>query len=161
MLVIRFSRVGKRNKPQFKIVIQEHTKAPTGRHIEIVGSYDPHLKAVQIDKEKVEKWISQGAQPSPSVHNILVSQGIIDAPKKKIKLSPKKQKGEETQEDEKASEKEEAQGKVEKKEVKTEKTDSQEAEKEGEKSQETEKKESSEDKQQEEKKEEKKPEEKK
>lgn len=94
MLVIRFSRIGKKNKPQFKIVVQEHTKAPTGRHVEIVGSYDPLIKAVSLNKEKIRDWISKGAQPSPSVHNILVSQGVIEAPKQKIKLTPKKQKGE-------------------------------------------------------------------
>jgi small subunit ribosomal protein S16 len=98
MLVIRFSRVGKKNKAQFRIAVQEHTSAPTGRHTEIVGSWDPHSKQGTFDKERIEYWLSQGAQASDSVHNLLVKQGIIKDAKRIIKLTSKKK---EESEDEK------------------------------------------------------------
>ncbi|KKQ00443.1 MAG: hypothetical protein US09_C0011G0001, partial [Candidatus Moranbacteria bacterium GW2011_GWD1_36_198] len=39
MLTIRFSRVGRKNKAQFRVVLQQHTAAPTGRHVAVLGSY--------------------------------------------------------------------------------------------------------------------------
>jgi small subunit ribosomal protein S16 len=90
MLAIRFARVGKKNKAQFKIVLQDSIVAPGGRHVEILGSYDPHRKQAVIKEERVKYWIGQGAQPSDTVHNLLVSKGIIDAPKRAVKIPAKK-----------------------------------------------------------------------
>jgi len=86
MIVIRFSRVGRKNKPQFRLVVQEHTTAPTGRHIEIVGSWDPHHKKGVFKNERIQYWLSQGAQASDSVHNLLVEQKVIDDKKRAIKI---------------------------------------------------------------------------
>ncbi len=97
MLVIRFSRTGKRNKAQFRIVVQEHSVAPKGRHTEIVGSWNPHSKQGVFKKERIEYWISQGAQISDSVHNLLVKQGVINDAKRAIRLTAKK--GEDAGED--------------------------------------------------------------
>lgn len=78
MLAIRFNRTGKRNRAYFRVVLQEHTKAPGKRHVEILGSYDPHKKTTILNKDRILHWIAQGAQPSDSVHNILVREGIIE-----------------------------------------------------------------------------------
>ena len=94
MLTIRFNRTGKRNKAQFRIVVQEHTVAPGGRHIEILGSYDPHLKRGVFKNDKIKYWIEKGAQVSDSVYNLLVKQGIIEGKKRAIKI--KKSKAAET-----------------------------------------------------------------
>lgn len=96
MLVIRFSRIGRKNKPQFRLVVQEHTSAPTGRHVEIVGSWNPILKKGVFKNERIEYWLSQGARSSDPVNNLLVSQGIIKGEKRKIKISKKKTEGDET-----------------------------------------------------------------
>jgi small subunit ribosomal protein S16 len=81
MLAIRLNRTGKRNQAHFRVVVQEHTKAPGKRHVEIVGSYDPHKKTTILKKERVLYWMGQGAQVSDAVHNMLVREGIVEAKK--------------------------------------------------------------------------------
>lgn len=81
MLAIRLNRTGKRNQPHFRVVVQEHTKAPGKRHIEIVGSYDPHKKTTILKKERILYWIGKGGQVSDAVHNMLVREGVIEAKK--------------------------------------------------------------------------------
>lgn len=89
MLAIRFARVGKKNRAQFKIMVQNHTVAPGGRHIEVVGSHDPHLKKTTLKEDRIKYWLEKGAQASDTVHNLLVSKGIISDKKRAVKL-PKK-----------------------------------------------------------------------
>ena len=55
--------------------------------MEKVGTYDPKSKQRTLDTERVKYWISVGAQPSPTVHNMLVSLGVIEG--KKINVLPK------------------------------------------------------------------------
>ncbi|MFZ2300004.1 MAG: 30S ribosomal protein S16 [Candidatus Moraniibacteriota bacterium] len=88
MLAIRFNRTGKRNHASFRITLQEHTKAPGKRHVEILGSYDPHKKVSVLKKDRILHWIGQGAQPSPTVFNLLVREGVVTGKKitKKIPL---------------------------------------------------------------------------
>lgn len=81
MLRIRFSRVGRRNQPHFRIVVQEHTVKPTGKFIELLGSYDPRTKKRMIKADRVQYWLEHGAQTTATVHNLLVDEGIIKAPK--------------------------------------------------------------------------------
>ncbi|MDP3956945.1 MAG: 30S ribosomal protein S16, partial [bacterium] len=88
MLAIRFNRTGKRNHASFRVVLQEHTKAPGKRHVEILGSYDPHKKTTILKKERILYWISQGAQTSPVVTNLLVREGVIQG-KKVAKKMPR------------------------------------------------------------------------
>lgn len=90
MLVIRFSRVGKKNKAQYRLVVQEHTANPKGKHTDIVGSYDPHSKKSVLKKDKIEQWIKNGVKLSDSVHNLFVSQGVIKGEKRAVKM-PKKE----------------------------------------------------------------------
>lgn len=89
MLVIRLSRVGKKNHPQYKLVVAEKTSPVKGRFVEQLGSYDPHLKNVVIKKERVEYWLSKGAACSDTAYNILIAQGIIKGAKRKVKLPEK------------------------------------------------------------------------
>ncbi len=88
MLAIRLNRTGKRNRAYFRVVVQEHTKAPGKRHVEIVGSYDPHKKTTLLKKERILYWIGQGAQVSDAVHNMLVRESVIDG-KKVAKKMPR------------------------------------------------------------------------
>lgn len=90
MLTIRFNRVGKKNKAQFKIALQEHTIAPGGTHVEILGSYDPHTKKSVLKEDRIKYWISKGAQPSDTAHNLFVKQGIISGDKRRVKMPAKK-----------------------------------------------------------------------
>jgi len=90
MLTIRFARMGKRNKAQFKIMLQEHTVAPGGRHVEVLGSHDPHLKKTVLKEERIKYWLSQGVKMSDTVYNLLVANGLVSGEKRKVKLPAKK-----------------------------------------------------------------------
>lgn len=98
MLTIRLARVGKKNKAQYKIVLQEKTVAPNGRHVEILGSYDPHSKQNVFKEERIKYWIEKGAQASDTVHNLFVKNNLISDKKRAVKLPAKKveEKTEET-----------------------------------------------------------------
>lgn len=81
MLAIRFNRTGKKNQAHFRIVLQEHTVAPGKRHIEILGSHNPHQKTTILKQDRILYWIGQGAQVSPAVHNVLIREGVIEGKK--------------------------------------------------------------------------------
>src|SRR3972149_10374957 len=81
MVAIRFNRTGKRNHASFRVVLQEHTKAPGKRHVEILGSYDPHKKTSVLKKERILYWIGQGAQTSPVVTNLFIREGVVTGKK--------------------------------------------------------------------------------
>ena len=92
MLAIRFERVGRKNKAQFRIVLQEHTVAPGGRHIAVLGSYDPHQKKAVLKADKINEWITKGAQVSDSAYNLFVREGVIKGKKRAIKMEKPKTK---------------------------------------------------------------------
>ncbi|MCF7820088.1 MAG: 30S ribosomal protein S16 [Candidatus Pacebacteria bacterium] len=81
MLTIRLSRVGKKNKPTFRLIISEKARDPYGRALEILGSYNPHTKDLQAKKERILHWLSQGATMSASVNNLLIDKDIIKGEK--------------------------------------------------------------------------------
>jgi small subunit ribosomal protein S16 len=81
MLTIRFNRTGKKNRVSYRLVLQEKTKAPGKRHIEILGSHDPHTKTTILKKDRILEWLSKGVQTSDTVHNLLVREGVIEGKK--------------------------------------------------------------------------------
>lgn len=90
MLTIRFARVGRKNKAQFRIVLQEHTVAPGGRHVAVLGSYDPHQKKAVLKADKIKEWIAKGAQASDSAYNLFVKEGVIEGKKRSVKIEKPK-----------------------------------------------------------------------
>lgn len=77
MLAIRLQRNGRKALPLYRIVVQEAQRHPlSGRIVAQVGSYNPHTKEISLDKEKVEKYLGNGAQPSTRVIRILTKEGI-------------------------------------------------------------------------------------
>jgi small subunit ribosomal protein S16 len=77
MLAIRLQRLGRKKYPVYRVAVQEAQRHPSsGRVVAYVGSYNPHTKAVSFDKEKVEKYLSNGAQPSPRIIRLLEDQKI-------------------------------------------------------------------------------------
>lgn len=93
MLTIRLSRIGKKNKPMYRLIISEKARDPYGKALEILGSYNPYSKELQINEEKTKTWISKGAGMSPTVNNLLIEKGIIKGEKiKSSKISAKKKK---------------------------------------------------------------------
>lgn len=89
MLVIRLSRVGKRNAASFRVVLAEKSRPVKGKFIEILGFFNPRTKEKSFKGERIKHWLSQGAQASPTVHNLLVEEKIIEGEKKKA-WRPKK-----------------------------------------------------------------------
>ena len=82
MLTIRLTRKGKKNQPFFKVVvIDKRRSSKGGRAVEDLGYVDPLKKRKSFNKERILYWISKGAKPSPTIHNYLVTEKIIDAPK--------------------------------------------------------------------------------
>ncbi|MBI4708730.1 MAG: 30S ribosomal protein S16 [Candidatus Portnoybacteria bacterium] len=92
MLIIRLTRRGKKNDPSFKIVVTEASNPIRGKFLEELGYYIPKLKEKSFDKERILHWIKQGAKCSPTIHNLLVSEGIIQGQKVKA-WRPKKKEG--------------------------------------------------------------------
>lgn len=90
MLKIRLQRVGRRNDPSFRVVCTDSRKGPkSGNNVEILGSYDPKKDNIAIKGDRVEYWISQGAQVSDTVNNILRKEGIIKTKKKHVSRGKK------------------------------------------------------------------------
>lgn len=85
MLRIRLRRKGKKNQPFFQIVVTDQKNPPRGgRATEIVGFVNPVEKTREVKKERVEYWLSVGAQPSDRVHNLLVEEGVVDDEKRSV-----------------------------------------------------------------------------
>jgi len=91
MIIIRLLRVGKRNQPFFKIVVTDKRRAVrSGKFIEQVGSYNPLKKEKILNAERIKYWISVGAKASPTIHNMFISEKIIEG--KKIPVHKKSKK---------------------------------------------------------------------
>jgi small subunit ribosomal protein S16 len=90
MLSIRLSRRGKKKQPTYRIIILEKTKDPWGDFLEDLGFYNPHTKQAGFKKERIQYWLSHGAQASPTVHNLLVTHKVIEGTK--VKATKKKKK---------------------------------------------------------------------
>lgn len=89
MLMIRLQRIGRRHDPQFRVVLTDSRRGPkSGNFKEILGSYNAKSGDIQLNGERINYWISVGAQTSGTVHNFLVSKEIIKADK--INVLPKK-----------------------------------------------------------------------
>lgn len=77
MLAIRLQRLGRKGYPVYRIAVQEAQRHPSsGRIVAYVGSYNPHTKQVTLNKEKIELYLKNGAQPSPHVVKLLVQAKV-------------------------------------------------------------------------------------
>ena len=93
MLKIRLLRIGRKHQPSYKIIVVDSRRGPkSGKFIEQLGFYNPITKEKGLKTERVEYWLSKGAQLSDVIHNLLVSEGIIKG--KKIAVHSTKQKEE-------------------------------------------------------------------
>ena len=73
MLRIRLSRVGKRKRPSYRVVVAEAKSPRDGAYIEWIGTYDPMQDppAINIKRDRAQHWISLGAQASDPVKRLL------------------------------------------------------------------------------------------
>lgn len=71
MIVIRLARTGVRHKPFYRIVAIDERKKLATVPLEIIGTWQPSVDALAIDKKKLEAWVKKGAQVSAAVKKLL------------------------------------------------------------------------------------------
>ena len=73
MLMIRLARVGARKQPHYRVVVINKESANKGRNVEVVGTYNPRSTPakVELKKDRIEYWVSKGAQVSDRVGKLL------------------------------------------------------------------------------------------
>lgn len=77
MLAIRLQRVGRKGSAMYRIIVQEAKCQPTsGRVVAFVGTYNPHTKETKVQIEPTQKFLDNGAQPSPRVVKLLSDAGV-------------------------------------------------------------------------------------
>ncbi len=77
--VMRLRRMGRNNRPYYRIVVANERSPRDGRFIETLGQYDPITKGtgtVTLDKARVEYWLSQGVRVTDTVRSLLKRQAI-------------------------------------------------------------------------------------
>jgi small subunit ribosomal protein S16 len=89
MLKIRLQRVGRKNDPSFRVVVTDSRRGPkSSNYLEILGSYHPKTKAIDLKGDRIKHWMDHGAQVSGTVHNLLIKNSIISGDT--INVLPKK-----------------------------------------------------------------------
>ena len=75
MLAIRLARFGAKKKPTYRVVVIEKDRARNSRSVEVVGHYNPVAKPaqIQLNRERIQYWMKNGAQPSDTVNRLLKS----------------------------------------------------------------------------------------
>lgn len=91
MLRIRLQRRGKKSQAAYRVVVAEKGAPIKGRFIADLGSYNPHTNALAVDATAVEKWLKDGSQATPTVHNLFIENKVIQGEKVKV-WQPKKKK---------------------------------------------------------------------
>lgn len=76
MLRIRLTRIGRKGQPKYRVVVAEHARPVKGKFIEVLGNYDPTTKQLTIKDDRVQYWISVGAQPSQTTARRLKEHGM-------------------------------------------------------------------------------------
>ena len=81
MLKIRLRRMGSTHRPFYRVVVSDSRRVPTGPAIDELGFFNPLVEPaeVQIDAEKVDHWVANGAQMSPTVKKLLKQQQQAEA----------------------------------------------------------------------------------
>ena len=83
MLAIRLARFGAKKKPTYRVVVIDKERARNSRSVETVGHYNPVAKPaeVQLNHERIQYWIKNGAQPSDTVTRLLKNNpAVSEAP---------------------------------------------------------------------------------
>ncbi len=77
---LRLTRMGAKKAPFYRIVATDSRKARDGQYIEQIGYYNPVTEPaeVKIDAEIAKKWLSVGAQPTQTVRDLFIKNGIIE-----------------------------------------------------------------------------------
>ncbi len=76
---IRLTRVGATKQPAYRFVVMDSRNARDGRSIDTLGHYNPRTEPIEleIDRDKAERWMQQGAKPSDTVERLFRRAGIL------------------------------------------------------------------------------------
>ena len=79
MVKIRLRRMGAKKAPYYRIVVADARSPRDGRCIEEIGTYNPltNPATINVDAEKVQAWIKNGAQPTDTVRTLLKNAGVL------------------------------------------------------------------------------------
>lgn len=84
---IRLKRTGRRNRPFYRVVAVDRRRPRDGKVLEELGYFDPinkdAEKQLSLERERIEYWLTVGAQPSETVHSILRRSGVVAGPFRK------------------------------------------------------------------------------
>ncbi len=97
MLAIRLQRIGRKNEAHFRVVLTDHKNSTkSGKFQEILGNYNPKLGTMLLKEDRIKHWISVGAKPSPTLHNFMVHNKMLEGKKKNVlsKKTPTKKRKE-------------------------------------------------------------------
>ena len=89
MLAIKLQRIGRKHQPAYRLVVAEKRSKMAGPPVEDLGFYNPFSKEGKVNADRVKYWIGVGAQPTVSVHNLLVKLGAVKADKVKLHFAKK------------------------------------------------------------------------
>lgn len=78
-VVIRFSRQGAKSKPFYRVVAADKQYPLSGRYLEVLGTYNPKTKSSQLDAERIQYWLGQGAIASQTVSRLLKKTESVKA----------------------------------------------------------------------------------
>jgi small subunit ribosomal protein S16 len=80
--MIRLARMGARKQPHYRVIIIEKERARNGRALEVVGTYNPRTNpaSVELKRERIDYWVSKGAQMSDRVSKIVAMPAVAAAP---------------------------------------------------------------------------------
>ncbi len=78
---IRLKRFGKKKQPFYRVVAAEQSRARNSKTLEVIGTYDPLQDPIrfEIKVERVQHWLSVGAQPTEALERLLANAGVIPA----------------------------------------------------------------------------------
>ena len=90
MLAIKLQRIGRKHQPSYRLVVAEKRSKMAAPPVEDLGSYNTFTKMSTIKKDRVSHWLRVGAQPTVTVHNFLVKEGVLTGAKKmQVKMKKK------------------------------------------------------------------------
>lgn len=92
MLKIRLRRTGQKHQPSYRVVVADKDSPRDGRFVEILGHYNPRTEPVtfEVKADRVQHWVSVGAQPTETVHRLLHQRGLIESEPPKRDTKPSK-----------------------------------------------------------------------
>lgn len=92
--MLKLKRIGKKHQASFRLIVDEKRHKLFGRNTEDLGWYNPRTNKFEFKKDRVEYWMKNGVQLTDTVHNLLITAGIISGKKIAVHKQPKAKKGE-------------------------------------------------------------------